>query len=84
MPLHSAGGYAALLYAIFTSGKGNIYGAYVAMQVLIILAPNLLQATDYWTVSKVVYAGGLSDYTWLYRPRVLRSFFIMADLSALM
>jgi hypothetical protein len=82
--LHPAGGYGALLYAIYTSGNGDIYGAYVAMQVLIILAPNFLQATDYWTVSRVVFAGGLSDYTWLYKPRVLRSFFIIADVSALM
>ncbi|GAB4814621.1 hypothetical protein N2152v2_001667 [Parachlorella kessleri] len=49
--LLEAGGYAALIAAIKLSGKSDIYGAYVTMQVLVVLSPNLIQATDYITAS---------------------------------
>ena len=41
--LVEAAGYAALIYCCLRSGSANIYGAYVAMQVCVVLSPNLLQ-----------------------------------------
>ena len=49
--LLEAAGYASLIYLIKESGKVDIYGAYVVFQVFTVMSPNLLQATDYWTVS---------------------------------
>ncbi|EFN59060.1 hypothetical protein CHLNCDRAFT_137777 [Chlorella variabilis] len=56
--LCEAGGYAALVYAIDQSGKTSVFNAYVAMQVLIILAPNLIQAAMYW----------LAAWCWSFSP----------------
>lgn len=48
--LLEAGGYAALIYCIQQSGKSSIFNAYVAMQVLVVLSPNVIQAAMYWQV----------------------------------
>lgn len=82
--LMEAGGYIGLLWMILNTGETNLFSAYVAMQVLIILAPNLLQATDYWTISRVVVLGNLSNESFIFRPNILRATFILADLGALM
>lgn len=48
--LLEAAGYAALIYAIEKSGKSSVFNAYVAMQVLVVLSPNVIQAAMYWCV----------------------------------
>ena len=53
------------------------------VQVLIVLSPNLLQATDYWTLSKVLEGSGLSAERRVFRPSFIRWSFIVADLVAL-
>ena len=81
--LTEAGGYAALVYLIVKNNETNIYNAYVAMQVLVILSPNLLQAADYSTVGKIVAFSNLPDYhVWL-KPKWITIGFIMADIMAL-
>jgi hypothetical protein len=45
--LCEACGYAAIVFCAQRSGEANIYGAYVASQVFIVLTPNLLQAVNY-------------------------------------
>ena len=49
--LLEASGYAALIYAIEKSGQSSIFNAYVAMQVLVVLSPNVIQAAMYWCVA---------------------------------
>lgn len=81
--LTEAAGYAALVYLIQKSGQTNIYGAYVAMQVFVILSPNLLQAADYSTVGKIIAFSNLPDYhSWL-KPKLITIGFITADILAL-
>jgi len=77
-------GYASLIVSIERSGKGDIYPFYVMTQVLVVLAPNLIQAAEYWKVGIV-----LSSSPELTRGRKMLSgkfitiFFACSDLFAL-
>lgn len=81
--LLEAGGYAAMIWSAKQSGKSNLYAAYVVNQVLVILSPNLLQATDYITLGKVLELTGISRLSRLLRQRTLAAIFIVADLVAM-
>lgn len=81
--LTEAGGYASLVWLINHSGETNIYGSYVAMQVLVVLSPNLLQAANYSTVGQVVRVKGLHNKRKFLKPRFISTFFIIADVLAL-
>ena len=81
--LTEAGGYAALVYLIVKNGEVNIYGAYVAMQVLVILSPNFLQAADYSTVGKIVAFSNLPDFHRWLKPKWITIGFIISDIVAL-
>lgn len=83
--LTEAGGYVALTWMIKNTGSANLYGAYVTMQVLVVLSPNLLQAVTYKTVGKIsgmcMYMGGLhlalsSHVYWLLGARTSGTLFL--------
>lgn len=78
-----AGGYVALVWLIENSGETNIYGAYVAFQVLTVLSPNLLQAANYATVGKAALLSGLSAKKKFLRPTFLSLVFVGVDVLAL-
>ena len=81
--LTEAAGYISLIYLIQKSGATNIYGAYVAFQVFVVLSPNLLQAADYSTVGKIIDITNLSShYRWL-KPRYISVGFVLVDVAAL-
>eukprot|EP00890_Picochlorum_soloecismus_P006279 jgi/Picsp_1/6652/NSC_03995-R1_related to rtm1 protein len=81
--LTEMGGYIALIWMTENSGSADLYSAYVAMQVLIVLSPNVIQATTYKTVGKISIVGQLaSKRVWL-RANVISWGFIVADLVAL-
>lgn len=81
--LTEMGGYIALLWMTKNSGSADLYSAYVAMQVLVVLSPNVIQATTYKTVGKISIVGQLeSKRVWL-RANVISWGFIVADLLAL-
>jgi hypothetical protein len=63
--LLEASGYAALIYAIEKSGQSSIFNAYVAMQVLVVLSPNVIQAAMYWCagVARPAWSGVLASYS---------------------
>lgn len=82
--LIEAAGYAAIVYLTVQSGKTDIYGAYVVSQVFIILSPNLLQGTDYWTVGKVLQLSGLAKNRKLLQKKAITGIFVTADLVALL
>ena len=82
--LIEAGGYAALVWLINNSGKGNIYGGYVVFQVLVILSPNLIQAADYVSVSKIIEYSNMSEAKRFLRPIYVSIGFIVADVIALL
>lgn len=52
--LLEAAGYAAMIYCIQRSGKSDIFTAYVVNQVFIILSPNVIQGTLYWTLGLIL------------------------------
>lgn len=82
--LIEAAGYSAMLATIQLSGKTNIYGAYVAMQVFIVLSPNLLQASLYWTVGNLLAASPeLTQGKKMLGRKVITFTFAGADLFAL-
>lgn len=81
--LTEAGGYAALVWIILHNGSQNLYPAYVAMQVLVVLSPNLLQAANYATVGKVSLSSGLHTMHAVLRPKIISLVFILADVLAL-
>ena len=77
------GGYVALIWMTKNSGSADIYNSYVAMQVLIVLSPNVIQAATYKTVGKISLVGQMAaKRVWL-RPNVISWGFIGADLLAL-
>ena len=54
-------------------------------QVFTVLSPNLLQATDYWSVGRVLDASPkVRRGRALLRPAVIKTTFILADLLALL
>lgn len=81
--LTEMGGYIALLWMTKNSGSADLYAAYVAMQVLVVLSPNVIQAATYKTVGKISIVGQMeSKRVWL-RANVISWGFIAADLLAL-
>jgi hypothetical protein len=82
--LTEVAGYASILWLIDNSGKTNIYGAYVASQVFLVLSPNLLQAANYCTAGKISLLSGMSQEKRILKPRVLASVFIIVDVLALL
>jgi hypothetical protein len=56
---------------------------YVIVQVLVVLSPNLLQATDYWTLGRMLEGSGLSAGSRLLRPGFVKIVFVSADVLAL-
>ena len=56
---------------------------YVVVQVLVVLSPNLLQATDYWTLGRMLEGSGLSAESRLLRPTFVKLVFVSADVLAL-
>lgn len=82
--LCEAGGYAALVYSIIKSGQTSVFSSYVAMQVLIILSPNLIQATQYWELGIILrYCPEVVHGRKMLRGWVITTCFVCADLVAL-
>lgn len=63
--LLEASGYAALIYAIEKSGQSSIFNAYVAMQVLVVLSPNVIQAAMYWCAAPAWLVLPVRFFGWL-------------------
>ncbi|PRW50903.1 hypothetical protein C2E21_5428 [Chlorella sorokiniana] len=83
--LCEAAGYACVIYCIKQSGRANLFGPFVAKQLFLLLSPNLLQATAYWTVSNVLAASpGISAGRCCLGKRTVKWSFVGADLFALM
>lgn len=59
--LAECGGYIALLWMIYATGTTSLYSGYVAMQALIVLTPNFIQAVVYRTVGQVARVGNVSE-----------------------
>lgn len=78
-----AAGYASMVYSISMSGKADIYVSYVMTQVFTVLPPNLLQATNYYLLGKLIFLSGIGQGKRLLRPVSLTIIFASADLLAL-
>lgn len=78
-----AGGYGALLFMIDQSGSTSLYSAYVAMQCLIVLSPNILQAATYTTVGKISTVGKMDSKSKWLKPKRIAWGFVLLDLACL-
>ena len=55
------GGYIALIWMTYNTGKTSLYPAYVAFQCLVVLSPNILQAAVYRTVGQISRVGSVAE-----------------------
>ena len=77
-------GYASLIVSIERSGKGDIYPFYVMTQVLVVLAPNLIQAAEYWKVGIVLsHSPELTRGRKMLSGKIITTIFACSDLLAL-
>ena len=77
-------GYASLIVSIERSGKGDIYPFYVMTQVLVVLAPNLIQAAEYWKVGIVLsHSPELTRGRKMLSGKFITTLFACSDLFAL-
>lgn len=77
------GGYGALIFMITQSGKTSLYSGYVAMQCLIVLSPNILQAATYTTVGKISTIGKMDAKSKWLSPKMISWGFVALDLACL-
>jgi len=77
------GGYGALIFMILQSGDTSLYSAYVAMQCLIVLSPNILQAATYTTVGKISTVGKMDSKSKWLKPKMISWGFVLLDLVCL-
>lgn len=78
-----AGGYGALIFMILQSGNTSLYSGYVAMQCLIVLSPNILQAATYTTVGKISTIGKMDSKSKWLKPKMISWGFVLLDLACL-
>lgn len=77
------GGYGALIFMIEQSGNTSLYSAYVAMQCLIVLSPNILQAATYTTVGKISTIGKMASKSKWLKPKMIAWGFVVLDVACL-
>ncbi len=81
--LAECGGYIALLWMIYATGTTSLYSGYVAMQALIVLTPNFIQAVVYRTVGQVARVGNVSEKGGCLSAKFISLFFIAIDVACL-
>lgn len=81
--LAECGGYIALIWMIYATGTTSLYSAYVAMQCLIVLSPNILQAAVYRTVGQIARVGNISERGGCLSAKFISLFFIVIDVCCL-
>lgn len=81
--LAEAGGYVALIWMVKNSGQQSLFSAYVAMQCLIVLSPNVLQAASYTTVGKISTIAKMDTRSKFLKPKAIAWGFVGFDLFAL-
>ena len=81
--LAECGGYIALLWMIYATGTTSLYSAYVAMQALIVLTPNFVQAAVYRSVGQVSRVGNVSEKGGCLSAKFISLFFIAIDVACL-
>lgn len=81
--LAECGGYAALIWMIYATGTTSLYSGYVAMQALVVLTPNFIQAVVYRTVGQVSRVGNVSEKGGCLSAKFISYFFIAIDVACL-
>lgn len=81
--LAECGGYIALIWMIYATGTTSLYSGYVAMQCLIVLSPNILQAAVYRTVGQIARVGNVSEKGGCLSAKFISIFFILIDVCCL-
>jgi hypothetical protein len=81
--LAEAGGYVAMIWMVKNSGQASLFSAYVAMQCLIVLSPNVLQAASYTTVGKISTIAKMHTKSKFLKPKAISWGFVGLDLFAL-